>query len=153
MVLAAGLAGGLNGWIFSSGAVAWSSLLEEPRWAPPGSVIGGAWIALFQLKAIALWMVERLGRPGRRWLAALFILAQFGMSVLWVCAYFGLRDVTNGFVFTLLAWVLAVFTIWATGRASRGAGVLLWPMLGWLSFAIALSYTIMALNPTIPSGL
>jgi len=153
MVLAAGLAGGLNGWIFSSGAIAWSSLLEEPSWAPPGSVIGGVWIALFQFKAIALWMCERLGRQGRRWLAALFLLAQFGASVLWVCAYFGARNVANGFTFTLLAWVLCVFTLWAVGRCSRAAGVLLWPLFAWLSFAIALSYTTMALNPSAGMGL
>ena len=145
-ILAAGLAGGLNGWIFTTGATDWAGSLDTPAWAPPGLVIGIVWVILFQMMAIALWTVDRLGHAGRRWLAMLFILAQFTVSVSWVCAYFGARSVANGFIFTLAAWVLCLFTLWAVGRAHKGSTILIWPMLIWLSFAGALSFEIMSLN-------
>lgn len=153
MVAAAGLAGGLNGWISATGAMDWANTLDTPAWTPPSMVIGLVWSGLFQLMAIALWICERRGRQGRRWLAAIFILAQIAASVMWVCVFFGERSIAGGFIATALGWTLSVFSLWAVGRCCRTAGVMMWLVFAWLGAGLVLSFQTLALNAPTGVGL
>jgi len=146
VVLFVGAALALNGWIFSGGAIAWSRTLQNPPWSPPGPVIGAVWVTLFALMATSLYLVERDGREPRRAPARLGILAQYAVNMSWTWAYFGLRNVPNGFYVTVIAWVLCVGVIAVTRRASVRAAWLLAPLLGWLTFALALSWTTWRMN-------
>ncbi|HJK92679.1 MAG TPA: TspO/MBR family protein [Polyangiaceae bacterium LLY-WYZ-15_(1-7)] len=141
-----GAALGLNGWIFSTGAIAWARTLENPSWSPPGPVIGTVWVLLFALMAGAAYLVDRRGLPARRTPARLAIFAQWALCMSWTWAYFGLRNVPNGFYVTVAAWLLCVVAIVLTARASRRAALLLAPLQGWLSFALALSWVTWQLN-------
>lgn len=141
-----GAALALNGWIFAGGAIAWSRTLANPSWSPPGPVIGSVWVVLFALMAGALFLVDREGAPGRRGPARAGILAQYALNMSWTWAYFGLRNVPNGFYVTVAAWVLCLGVIAVTRRASVRAAWLLAPLLGWLTFALALSWTTWRMN-------
>jgi tryptophan-rich sensory protein len=142
-----GSAVALNGWIFSGGAIAWSSTLRNPPWSPPGPVTGAIWVTLFALMAGALFVVERNGRGPARNPARGGILVLWLVNMTWTWAYFGLRNVPNGFYVTVLAWVICVPVLGLAWRATRLGGALLMPLLGWLTFALALSWTTWQLNP------
>ncbi|HJL16366.1 MAG TPA: TspO/MBR family protein [Sandaracinaceae bacterium LLY-WYZ-13_1] len=141
-----GIALAINGWIFATGAGRWARTLANPSWSPPGAVIGAVWVVLFGLMAAALHAVDRRGTPGRRSPARVGILAQYAVNVGWTWAYFGLRNVANGFYVTVLAWVLCVGVIVLAWRATRAAALLLLPLQGWLTFALALSWVTWRLN-------
>ncbi|XBQ17045.1 MAG: TspO/MBR family protein [Oceanicaulis sp.] len=141
-----GAALALNGWIFSSGAIEWSQTLENPDWAPPGGVIGAVWTGLFALMAIAAFLADRLGEPGRRTPARLAIIGLWGVCLFWTFGYFGLQSVANGFYVTVAAFVLCIPTLYLAARAAPLAAVALTPLLGWLGFALALSWATFSLN-------
>jgi translocator protein len=105
------------------------------------------WVVLFALMAGALFLVDRRGAAGRRAPARVAILLQYAVNMSWTALYFGLRHVPNGFYVTVVAWVLCVVTVRLTWRADRRAALLLLPLQGWLTFALALSWVTWQLNP------
>lgn len=142
-----GAALALNGAIFATGAIRWSRTLANPSWSPPGPVIGTVWVVLFALMAGAAWVVDRRAEPARARPARLAIIAQWALNMSWTVLYFGLRNVPNGFFVTVAAWLLCLVTVTLAARATRLAAALLVPLLGWLTFALALSWTTWQLNP------
>lgn len=142
-----GAALALNGAIFSTGAIRWSRTLVNPSWSPPGPVIGTVWVVLFALMAGAAYVVDRRATPSRARPARLAIIAQWTLNMSWTVLYFGLRNVPNGFYVTVAAWLLCLVTLTFAGRAAKLAAALLLPLFGWLTFALALSWTTWQLNP------
>ncbi len=137
----------LNGWIFSTGAVAWARTLENPSWSPPGPVIGTVWVVLFALMAVA---AHGVATSSSRifWKRAAWglIVAEYIVCMTWTWAYFGLENVANGFYVTVAAWVLGLAVLAVTWRASPRSSVYLVPLQGWLTFALALSWTTWRMN-------
>jgi translocator protein len=137
----------INGFIFATGAISWSRTLANPPWSPPGPVIGTVWVVLFALMAGAAFVVDRQATASHAGPARLAIIAQWTLNMSWTVLYFGLRNVPNGFYVTVAAWLLCLVTLSLTARAARLAAALLLPLLGWLTFALALSWTTWQLNP------
>jgi benzodiazapine receptor len=146
MILAAGMAGGLAGWVGSSGSLAWIYDLNLPSWMPQYSIGIGIWAVLMQMTAVGLWIAQRNGRDGLRFLTTFLILGLVAVITARTCIVYGGRDVMLGFLATLATWVYALFAIGIAGRCSRPAGLLLWPLFVWLTYALALSFEIMRLN-------
>jgi translocator protein len=142
-----GAAIALNGAIFATGAIRWSRTLANPSWSPPGPVIGMVWVVLFALMAGAAYVVDRRASPPRAGRARVAIIALWTLNMSWTALYFGLRNVPNGFYVTFAAWCLCIVTITLTVRAAKLAAALLLPLFGWLTFALALSWTTWQLNP------
>jgi translocator protein len=91
---------GLLGWFaltFVAGAVGarasinaadFYGLLDRPGWAPPASLFGPAWTALYLLMAVAAWLVWRArGFAGARVALQLFML-QLAFNALWSWVFF-----------------------------------------------------------------
>jgi benzodiazapine receptor len=146
MTLAAGMAGGLSGWVGSSGALEWISELNLPSWMPQYSVGIAIWAVIMQMTAVGLWIAQRTGRDGLRFITAFLLLGLVALICARTCVVYGARDVTLGFLATLGTWIYALFAIGLAGRCSRPAGLLLWPLFFWLTYALALSFEIMRLN-------
>jgi tryptophan-rich sensory protein len=142
-----GAALAINGVIFASGAIRWSRTLANPSWSPPGPVIGTVWVVLFALMAGAAYAVDRRAEPARARPARFIIIAQWALNMSWTVLYFGLRNVPNGFYVTVAAWILCLGTLTLTARADKLAAALICPLFGWLTFALALSWTTWQLNP------
>ncbi len=149
---------GLIGWLVLSfavsavGAIAsiqaqtFYGQLTQPSWAPPGSVFGPVWTALYALMAIAAWLVWRNGgfRANRNALS--LFLVQLAMNALWSWLFFAWHLGAWAFIDILILWVLIVATIVFFWRVRPLAGVLLIPYLLWVSFAAALNYSVWQLN-------
>lgn len=150
---------GLAGWLFvvyaAAGVGAIASInarefyaqLLQPEWAPPGSVFGPVWTALYTLMGIAAWLVWSRGgfravRPG-----LVLFLVQLAVNALWSWLFFAWH--LGGLAFAEISLLLAliVATCIAFWRVRPLAACLLVPYLLWVCFAAVLNYSVWQLNP------
>ncbi len=123
--------------------------LVRPTWAPPASVFGPVWSALYALMGVAAWLVWRVGGFRAARTALTLFLVQLAVNSLWSWLFFSWHRGGLAFADILLLWALIVATILAFWKVRPLAGALLIPYLLWVSFATALNYSIWQLNPQI----
>ena len=139
------------GAIASSDAPSFYGELTRPDWAPPASVFGPVWTALYALMGIAAWLVWREdGMPASR-RALVFFGAQLVLNTLWSWLFFALHRGGLAFLDIVALWLLIVLTIFAFWRIRPLAGALLLPYLAWVSYAAALNLAVWRLNPQLLS--
>lgn len=137
------------GAMASVNARAFYSQLLRPDWAPPGSLFGPVWSALYALMAIAAWLVWReVGWRQARTALVLFAV-QLAANALWSWLFFAWRVGLLAFAEVLILWLLIAATLVAFWRIRRLAAVLLVPYLAWVGFAAALTFSVWRLNPTL----
>ncbi|MFC7213438.1 TspO/MBR family protein [Saliphagus sp. GCM10025334] len=124
---------------------AWFRSLEKPAYYPPEIAFPVVWTLLFTLMGLALWLVWRSSRDGRRLALGLFAV-QLAFNVAWTPVFFRLEEVAAALVVIVALWVLLVATIAAFRRVNRRAAALLVPYLAWVTFAALLNYGIWRLN-------
>lgn len=123
--------------------------LVRPEWAPPSWVFGPVWTVLYALMGIAAWLVWReAGFRAARTGLILFV-AQLALNALWSWLFFGWHRGALAFADIVLLWALIVATLVAFWRVKPLAGALLVPYLLWVSFAMALNYSVWQLNPAL----
>ena len=137
------------GAIATSGAGVFYQQLNRPDWAPPSSVFGPVWTALYLLMGIAAWLVWReRGLGGARAALSLF-LVQLVLNGLWSWLFFAWQQGAWALGEVLVLWVVILATIVAFWRVRPLAGLLLVPYLAWVSFAAALTYALWQNNPIL----
>ncbi len=153
--------GGLLAWLLLSFAAAavgaaasvqaatFYQRLSQPAWAPPASVFGPVWSALYALMGIAAWLVWREGGFGRhRGVLVLFVI-QLAVNALWSWLFFGWHLGALALGDIVILWLLIAATLVGFWRTHPAAGMLLIPYLCWVSFAAALNYAVWQMNPQI----
>lgn len=120
--------------------------LVRPAWAPPSSVFGPVWTALYVLMGVAAWIAWRHGAS--RGTLALYVV-QLALNALWSWLFFAWHRGALAFVDILVLWALIVVTLVAFWRVRPLAGALLLPYLAWVSFASALNWAVWHLNPGV----
>ena len=123
--------------------------LVRPDWAPPPSIFGPVWTALYALMGIAAWLVWRVGGFRAAQSALTLFLVQLALNALWSWLFFGWSRGALAFADVLLLWATIVATLIAFWRIRPLAGALLVPYLLWVSFASALNYSVWRLNPQV----
>lgn len=145
--LAIAFAAAAIGAVASINASTYYAHLTQPAWAPPASVFGPMWSALYFLMAVAAWLVWRVaGFRSARGALTLF-LVQLALNALWSWLFFAWHRGAFAFADIVLLWLLIVMTLVAFWRIRPLAGALLVPYLLWVSFASALNYAVWQLNP------
>lgn len=150
---------GLAGWLVvvyaaaTVGAIAsidareFYAALVQPAWAPPGSVFGPVWTALYTLMGLAAWLVwSKAGLRAARPAFVLF-LVQLAVNALWSWLFFAWHLGGIAFAEVLVLLVLIVATCVAFWRIRPLAAYLLVPYLLWVCFASLLNYSVWQLNP------
>ncbi|HWL51454.1 MAG TPA: TspO/MBR family protein [Chthoniobacteraceae bacterium] len=147
---------GLIGWLVFSLAAAWTSLfvstggwyesLDKPAWNPPSAVFGPVWTVLYVLIGLAAWLVWREGGWKAQWKPLSLFLVQWILNTAWTPLFFGLHQPGWALFELIVLWGLAVATGIAFWRVRQLAGVLWLPYLLWLTFAVALNFSIWRLN-------
>ncbi len=121
--------------------------LALPTWAPPASLFGPVWTALYALMALAAFLVWR----ERGWRAAAsaltLYLLQLGLNTLWSWLFFAWKQGGLAFADILLLLVLIVATLVAFWRIHKVAACMLLPYLAWVGFASVLNYAVWQANP------
>lgn len=142
MALMVALVGGtitvLDDWYYS---------LQQPAWAPPDFLFGIAWTSIFALIALAGFLAWTKA-PTRRdadIMIGLFALNGF-LNLMWSFLFFRAQRPDWALYELCGLWLSIFILILFCARFSKGASLLLFPYLAWVSFAGALNYAIVALN-------
>ena len=131
----------------SPGANEWYNGLAQSVLTPNGWVFSIAWIILYALLGIALYlvMVAAKTRQNKALAYALFI-AQMGLNALWSYLFFGLHMIGGALVCLVALVAVAIWMAAAFKPISRGASYLVWPYILWSIFALYLNAVILTLN-------
>jgi translocator protein len=129
----------------------WYRALAKPSWNPPDWLFGPAWTLIYALGALAAVEAWRAATDsaGRRTALLLFVL-NGALNVAWSVLFFTLRRPDLALVSVALLW-LSIFAIIVryARPASRRVVWLMAPYLAWVSFAAALNYVVVRLNPAL----
>jgi translocator protein len=126
----------------------WYQSLRQPWWKPPDALFGPAWTLIFGLTAVAgikAWE-QAPNRAVRDWSMVLFALNVL-LNVLWSTLFFRLQRPDWALVEVVLLWLSIVALIVYVGRFAPSARWLLLPYLLWVTFAGALNWAVVVLNP------
>lgn len=152
---------GLVGWLTLSfaaaaiGAVAsvqaasFYARLARPPWAPPATVFGPVWSALFALMGMAAWLVWRHPGEERRSVPLALFVIQLAVNALWSWLFFAWHLGALAFADVILLLGLIAATLVAFWRVRPLAGILLLPYLAWVGFASVLTLVIWQNNPVL----
>jgi tryptophan-rich sensory protein len=99
------------------------------------------------MMAIAAWQVWRSGGFSANRTALVLFFVQLALNALWSWLFFAWAYGALAFAEVVLLWIFIAATLIAFWRVSRLAGLLLVPYLLWVSFASALNYSLLQLNP------
>lgn len=125
----------------------WYATLHLPSWTPPGSVIGLAWTTIFILTAISALVVwKNAPRDSRLWWIVLLFLLNGILNVGWSYLFFNQHLIGASILEMLVlnaTTIALVFLIWPINRL---AAILLFPYIGWVTFATYLAYSVWLLN-------
>jgi benzodiazapine receptor len=141
-------AAGFIGSIFTTPSIpTWYKKLKKPSFSPPNRVFAPAWITLYTLMGISLYLIlrEGLGSPQVQIGLGIFGI-QLVLNVLWSFVFFGKKSILGGLVTIAVLWVAILLTIISFLNVSLLAGLLLVPYILWSSFAAILNYSILKLN-------
>jgi translocator protein len=145
--LAVSFAAAAIGGAASVDAAPFYANLARPAWAPPSSLFGPVWTALYALMGVAAWLVWRVGGFSAARAALLLFLVQLAINALWSWLFFGWQLGALALADVLLLWTLIAITLVAFWRVRASAGLLLAPYLFWVTFAAVLNFAILRLNP------
>jgi tryptophan-rich sensory protein len=130
----------------------WYTTLNKPSWTPPAWLFSPVWTVLYILMAVAAWQVWSVPEgelpSGRRTRALLLFGAQLILNGLWSWLFFGFHQVNLALYEIGLLLLTIVATAIAFGRCRASAGWLMAPYVLWVSFALALNFSLHRLNPT-----
>jgi benzodiazapine receptor len=125
----------------------WYDYLQKPVFTPPSWLFGPAWITLYTLMGIAVYLVFRKGWEKADVRSAVFLFGlQLAANALWTPLFFGLHWLLVAFLEITLLWILIFLTLQRFWKISRAAGFLLIPYLLWVTFAAALNLNFWLLN-------
>ena len=145
--LAVTFAAGAVGGIASARAPEFYASLERPAWAPPASLFGPVWSALYLLIGIAAWLVWRERGFGGAMTALLLFLLQLVLNAAWTWIFFAWRQGGIALGEIVALWIVIALTMMAFFRVRPLAGALMVPYLGWVTYAAALTTALWQRNP------
>lgn len=135
----------LGGYFTAQGVVDWYPTLVKSPLTPPGAAFGIVWSILYALMAWAACRIySGVGRANIRPLRWWFI--QLLLGFIWCVVFFGRHDPVAGFIVlcgTTFAAIVATVLFW---RLDEKAGLLMAPLVLWLTLATHLNLYILLNN-------
>jgi len=146
-ILACEAAGGIGAIFTTSVIPTWYAALQKPSFTPPNWLFGPAWVTLYLLMGIAVFLVWQKGldTPGVRSSLGVFLI-QLVLNISWSIIFFGAKSLLGGVVIIVALWLAILWTILKLFRISVTAGWLMLPYILWVSFASALNISVWMLN-------
>ncbi len=140
------VAAGVGG-VASIDAAVFYGRLTRPDWAPAATVFGPIWTLLYALMAVGAWLVWGQGGFRHHARALTVFIAQLALNALWTWLFFAWRSGAWALLDIVLLDVLIAATVVMFWRSHKMAGVLMVPYLAWVSYASALTWALLSLNP------
>lgn len=145
--IALSLAAGALGAIASVDSREFYAALDRPAWAPAGWLFAPVWTTLYVLMGIAAWLVWRSPRSPERQLALALFVVQLALNALWTWIFFAWRSGFWALAEIFVLWVLIAVVTTLFSRVRPLAAWLLAPYLAWVTFAMALTWSVWQRNP------
>jgi len=150
LILAIGVCqlAGILGSVFTFSAISeWYLFLNKPFFSPPNWLFAPAWITLYTLMGISLYLVLEKGLlTQKNKMPLYFFSAQLALNALWSILFFGLRSPLFGLIEIIVLLIAIALTIKEFYSIDKRAAYLLIPYILWVSFATILNYFILVLN-------
>jgi len=139
------MAGVVGSFFTAPAVISWYAYLNKPSFSPPSWLFAPAWIALYLLMGVALYLIWKRGLKENKEAIEIFFL-QLALNVLWSVIFFGLRSPGLAFFEILILWVAIMYAILSFHQIDRKAAYLLVPYIVWVSFAAVLNFFVWRLN-------
>ncbi len=144
---AANFVAAMSGALFRPGD--WYEHLRKPAWRPPSWVFGPAWLCLYTMLAVSGWLAWR---DSESWLAPATYAVSLAINAAWSPIFFGMRRMDLALLCIGLLWLSIAAMMFVFAPISTVAFWLLVPYLLWVTFAGALNWKILRLNPDSGNG-
>ena len=131
----------------SQGIDPWYQTIAKPSYTPPGSIIGLVWTVIYILAAISLIIYVKNAKYTKRFRLIITLYIVNGIvNAAWSYIFFTKHLLGLAVLDAGLIWITVLFIIMLAWHHSKMACMILFPYLGWVSFATYLTYVIYTLN-------
>ena len=125
----------------------WYASLQKPFFNPPNWLFGPAWLILYTLMGISLYLVWEKGLKNKEVKRSVVVFGvQLALNSLWSVLFFGLKNLMLAFIEIIALWAFIAISIVSFYKISKKAALLLVPYILWVSFAALLNYSVWMLN-------
>lgn len=137
---------GIIGLIFTvSNIDSWYNYLNKPFFTPPNWLFGPAWLILYTLMGISLFLVLKKVDFKIDKLSVMFLI-HLVFNALWSIVFFGFQQLFLGFLIIVIVDIFIFAMMIMFWKRSKLASFLLVPYFCWVTFASALNFGVMVLN-------
>lgn len=111
----------------------------EPFFQPPGWIVGPIWVILYTCLALSITTMlgQRKTFKHDRLIVLLFCI-QLILNLLWP-SVFNSEHYFTSLVMLLVMIVTSLFYAYYTYKSNPTVSLLVWPYIGWISFAAAIN--------------
>jgi tryptophan-rich sensory protein len=137
---------GMSSALLTAGTMDIYNRLKIPAFAPPGWVFGPAWTILYALMGYASYRIWQKRANYDVKSALTYYGIQLFFNFAWSLIFF--RFALRGIAFfeILILLLLIIITTVKFSKIDRIAAYLMFPYIGWVSFAMILNYAVWVLN-------
>lgn len=141
------LVGFFGGAFTTASTSSWFAGLNKPFFSPPNWLFGYAWLILYVLMGISVYLVwQKAARSKNAKHAVIMFFIHLFFNAIWSFVFFGFQDLALAFMVILIAGAFVAYLILTFWRIDRLASYLLIPTLLWIVFISVLNYSIYLLN-------
>lgn len=141
--------GGAAGSVISRTNISqWYENIKRPSWRPPNYIFGPVWTALYGSMGYASYLVWRDGGgfQGEAALPLALYGTQLALNWAWTPIFFGAHRLGLATIEIGCLWGTIVATIFTFHKVNATAAHILFPYLGWVTFASVLTFKIWRMN-------
>ena len=111
----------------------------EPFFQPPGWIVGPIWVVLYSCLALSITAMlgERKAFKHDTLIIGVFFL-QLTLNLLWP-SVFNSEQYLRSLVMLVIMIVASVLYACLTYKTNQSVSLLIWPYIGWISFAAAIN--------------
>ena len=140
--------------VAASGAIWFVGDLNANKWivptiAPPAWLFGPVWTILYLLIATSGYRISSLKSSNLKNIALGLWALQMCLNTLWTPVFFGAFDLQGALGIIVILWLTIVSYIVVSFKIDRASSYLFMPYWGWVSFATALNFSYILVNPSI----
>jgi translocator protein len=139
------LAGAVGALFTVSAIPTWYKFLNKPSFSPPNWLFGPAWLTLYLLMGIALYLNWVKKTKQAKFNVQLFFIHLF-FNAIWTPIFFGAKNIFLALIVIIVIWIFIVVMIFKFWKVNKASSLLLIPYLLWVSFATTLNYFVWKLN-------
>lgn len=133
----------------ASSVDSWYRHIRTPWFTPPNHAFGPLWTVAYLSMGYASFLVYRATQERGLTLTPLLVYSiQLGLNFGWSLIFFSMRNMLLAFLEASVLLVSTAITAFLFSRVDRLAMWLMFPSLGIVSLAVAISFWIMRHNPT-----